>query len=142
MSRTITYDWFAEARSEDLPTQLRLIERLRKGVSFKELTRLIDLIGMSGEEMAAVLSIPPRTFARRKERAGRLAQGESERFVRLVKVLAIGRDVFGSLETAKSWMERENRALGGVSPNSLLDTDIGTQAVVDVLGRIEHGIYS
>ena len=57
-------------------------------------------------------------------------------------VLAQAQDTLGSLEKAKSWLSLGNRSLGGVTPLSLLDTDIGAQAVQDVLGRIEYGVFS
>jgi len=142
MSKAVTFDWFTEARSEDVPRQLRLIERLRAGVPFKELAQVIEHLGLSQDEAAQVLHIPARTLARRKENASRLAQGEGERFLRFVKLLSLAHDTLGSMAAAKAWMGRENRALGGATPMSLLDTDIGTRAVEDVLGRIEYGIHS
>ncbi|MBM3343610.1 MAG: DUF2384 domain-containing protein [Betaproteobacteria bacterium] len=38
--------------------------------------------------------------------------------------------------------ESPNRSLGNVTPLSLLDTDLGAEAVTDTLGRIEHGVYT
>ena len=32
-------------------------------------------------------------------------------------------------------------ALGGKSPLSLLDTESGSAAVINILGRIEYGVY-
>lgn len=39
------------------------------------------------------------------------------------------------------WLKSPNAALGGATPLSLLDTDIGTESVMDTLGRIEHGVF-
>ena len=33
-------------------------------------------------------------------------------------------------------------ALGGVTPRSLLDTEIGADSVLDTLVRIEHGVFA
>lgn len=142
MSKAATIDWFSDARREDVPGKLKIIERVRAGVPFTEVTHLSSRIGMSQDETAVVLHIPSRTFARRKETADRLAPRESERFVRFARIFSIANDVLGSMQSVKIWMKHENRALGGVTPMSLLDTDIGAQAVEDVLGRIEHGIFS
>jgi len=136
------FDWLAEARSEDLGKQLRLIGRLRAGIPFAELSRFIQAIGMSQEEASAAFHIPPRTLARRKEASGRMATGEGERMVRYARLLAQAQETLGSLDKAKSWLGLENRALGGATPLSLLDTDIGARAVQDVLGRIEYGLFS
>ena len=51
-------------------------------------------------------------------------------------------EVLGSEGKASRWLRRPNRALGGKPPVALLDTDLGTQQVEAVLGRIEHGVYS
>ena len=136
------FDWLAEARSEDLARRLRLIQRVRDGLPFSDLSRFIHAIGMSQEEAALAFHIPRRTLARRKGTAGRMAAGEGERMVRFARVLAQAQDTLGSLEKAKSWLNLENQALGGVTPLSLLDTDLGAQAVQDILGRIEYGVFS
>ena len=66
---------------------------------------------------------------------------ESDRAYRLVGIAARAEDVLGSAEKAREWLTRPNRALGQVSPLSLLDTDEGARQVEAVLGRIEHGVW-
>jgi uncharacterized protein (DUF2384 family) len=39
-----------------------------------------------------------------------------------------------------AWLARENRALGGQTPLSLADTDLGARSVEALLGRIGHGL--
>ncbi len=51
-------------------------------------------------------------------------------------------EVLGSLEKARQWLHRHNRALGGEPPISQLDTEIGERQVEEVLLRISYGIYS
>ncbi|MNE09275.1 hypothetical protein D3C80_1019470 [compost metagenome] len=45
-------------------------------------------------------------------------------------------------DTAKalSWLNRPAWGLSGVAPAKLLTTPMGVQAVVDLVGRIEHGV--
>jgi putative toxin-antitoxin system antitoxin component (TIGR02293 family) len=57
-------------------------------------------------------------------------------------VFAQAVSVLGSDDKARRWIVKPSRALGGESPLHLLDTDIGTNAVLDELGRIEHGVFS
>ena len=40
------------------------------------------------------------------------------------------------------WLKSPNAALRGHAPLSLVDTDIGAEAVLDALGRIEHGVFA
>ncbi len=53
---------------------------------------------------------------------------------------AIG--ALGSSERASRWLQAGNRALGGTTPLQLQDTDPGRRQVEELLGRLEHGIYS
>ncbi|MCA2992094.1 MbcA/ParS/Xre antitoxin family protein [Gemmatimonas sp.] len=46
----------------------------------------------------------------------------------------------GDAEKAKRWMAKRNRALGGLTPDSMLSTAEGAQTVVAILVRIEHGV--
>ena len=41
---------------------------------------------------------------------------------------------------AVSWLNRTAWGLGGVAPATLLTTQMGVQAVIDLVGRIEHGV--
>jgi putative toxin-antitoxin system antitoxin component (TIGR02293 family) len=50
--------------------------------------------------------------------------------------------VFEDAAAALRWIQSPNASLGGVSPLSLLHTEIGESAVLDALGRIEHGVFS
>lgn len=132
-------------------------ERKRGAVSGRSETTLIDLhtliharlpysafekiaqaLNLPIESTAKVLGIPKRTLARRKDQ-DHLEQYESERVMRMARVFLRAVDVLGTPEKASIWLGRENRALGRV-PLSLMDTDVGTEAVLDVLGRIEHGV--
>jgi putative toxin-antitoxin system antitoxin component (TIGR02293 family) len=60
----------------------------------------------------------------------------------LARVAAQAQDVFESADTATSWLKRPNRGLNGHAPVDLLDTDAGTEQVVELLDRIEYGVYS
>jgi len=50
--------------------------------------------------------------------------------------------MIGDQEKAIAWLGTPNRALGGERPLELLDTDLGTRMVEDILGRIAYGVYS
>ncbi|MFM5384006.1 antitoxin Xre/MbcA/ParS toxin-binding domain-containing protein [Aeromonas veronii] len=41
---------------------------------------------------------------------------------------------------ALSWLHRPAWGLGGVAPATLLTTDMGVQAVIHLVGRIQHGV--
>lgn len=62
--------------------------------------------------------------------------------VRLAQVIKRAVEVFEDEQTALSWLKNPNAALGGSSPLSLLDTELGSLAVSNTLGRIEHGVFA
>ena len=68
---------------------------------------------------------------------------ESERLMRLAKLHKKALDLFeGDAVAARTWLSSPNRALGGRIPLSLVETELGVLAVEDVIGRLEHGVYS
>ena len=80
--------------------------------------------------------------ARRSEGGGgALSAAESDRLARLARILVRAEQALGDEEKARRWLTRENRALGDAQPLALLDSDAGAEAVEQVLGRIEHGVY-
>lgn len=124
-----------------LHSQLELIPLLRKGLPYEALESVTDKLDISVEVASVALQLARRTLARRKE-SNRLDAQESERIVRLADIAARATSILGTVQKAKQWLIAGNRALGGAAPISLLDTDVGTRAVEDVLLRIEHGVYS
>ncbi len=53
-----------------------------------------------------------------------------------------GSEVFGSHENFFKWLNLPNTALGGMRPQELVVYPDGVSKVRDILGRIEHGVYS
>jgi putative toxin-antitoxin system antitoxin component (TIGR02293 family) len=129
----------AGSRRVDSPEDLK--EWIREGLPFASLEKVMERFGLNREEISSALDLPPRTLARRKQER-RLHRDESDRLFRLVRIAAQASEVLGGEEKASSWLHRPNRALGGKPPLELLDTDLGSRQVEEVLGRIEHGVYS
>jgi putative toxin-antitoxin system antitoxin component (TIGR02293 family) len=118
-----------------------LRETVKAGLPYASLEALMSKFGLGRQETAAVLHLPQRTIARRKKEQ-RLQPDESDRLLRLARVGAQAAATLGSEEKASQWLRRPNRALGNQAPLDLIDSDIGTKQVEEVLGRIEHGNIS
>jgi putative toxin-antitoxin system antitoxin component (TIGR02293 family) len=117
-----------------------LEQAVRKGLPFSVLQSVVATFGLDGRLVAAILHLSPRTLSRRKADR-RLSPEESDRLVRMVRVMTRARSVLGG-EAGMAWLHTANRALGGRAPLTLLDTDLGAIQVEQVLGRIEHGVFS
>jgi putative toxin-antitoxin system antitoxin component (TIGR02293 family) len=114
---------------------------IREGLPFSSLEGVMERFGLKREEVSWALDLPSRTLARRKQEK-RLSPGESDRLFRVARIAVRAAEVLGGQERASQWLHASNRALGGQAPVELLDTDLGSRQVEDVLGRIEHGIFS
>jgi len=121
------------------PPEVR--DAVRSGLPYSALEALQDALELSFKELSVVLGIPERTIARRKDEQ-HLTAAESDRLYRVARTLAHAGSVLGTIEKARLWLKRPSRALGGETPLALLDTDVGTRQVEEVLLRIVHGIYS
>jgi len=118
-----------------------VIHRARSGLPFASLTVVATRYAVPLLALARVIGLPARTLARRK-RERRLRADESDRLLRVARVAAVAEDVLETKDNAGRWLQEPNRALGGVAPLELLDTDLGAEEVIAILGRIEHGVYS
>jgi putative toxin-antitoxin system antitoxin component (TIGR02293 family) len=116
-----------------------LLAVVRAGFPYIALERVIDAMDLTREEIETVLALPARTLTRRKQ-AQHLQAAESDRLMRLARVAAHATAALGTSSRAAQWLHRPNRGLGNCSPLSLLDTDLGTSQVDDVLTRLEHGV--
>jgi putative toxin-antitoxin system antitoxin component (TIGR02293 family) len=119
----------------------QLRETVKAGLPYASLEALIGKFGLAREEAAAALHLPQRTIARRKKKQ-KLQADESDRLLRLARVGGQAAATLGGEERAVQWLRRPNRALGNRAPLELIDSDIGTRQVEEVLGRIEHGNIS
>jgi putative toxin-antitoxin system antitoxin component (TIGR02293 family) len=119
----------------------RWVALVRAGLPYPALDSVMKTLGLTREEVSELLSVPLRTLARRK-RAHKLDAVESDRLYRIARIAAEAADLFESKEGAADWLRRPNRALGGVAPLTLLDTEAGETEVEAILGRIKYGGYS
>jgi putative toxin-antitoxin system antitoxin component (TIGR02293 family) len=112
---------------------------IHKGLPYKSVEAIATKYHLDLARMMSIISVSPRTMARRKEEQ-RLSAQESDRLARVARILAYATEVFGTDTKASTWLTRVNRVLDGTAPIDLLDTDLGTQVVESMLGRIEHGV--
>jgi putative toxin-antitoxin system antitoxin component (TIGR02293 family) len=123
-----------------MPTDLR--RRIESGLPYATFIRLQQALALPLPAVAVVVQLPIRTLARRKA-AGRLAPDESERVVRIAGVLAKAQNLFeGDRAAALAWLAAPNRALGDERPLDVARTEVGAREVEDLIGRLEHGVFS
>ena len=117
------------------------IEIVRQGLPALAIAALARTVQLTQAELGETLAIPERTLLRRKQE-GMLNTEESAKLVRVARIVHRAIEVFEDRAKAIDWLKEPNRALGYVSPLSLLDTDLGAEAVRDTMGRIEQGVFA
>jgi len=130
-----------KTRSAKAKHPTELIRQIQKGLRFSELETLQNSIDMPFEQLAAKLSISRSTLQRRKA-AGRLSPDESDKVMRLSRLLEHATKVFGDIEKARAWLKFPQRGLGGAVPLDYAETEVGAREVDNLLGRIDYGVYS
>ena len=119
-----------------------LVAQVRAGLPAATVTLLADSLSMQRAQVAKRLNIPARTLSRRLATKSRLTHDESDRTLRMARVVALANDVLGTEDKASHWMVAPNRALGGQRPFDQLDTELGVRSVEEVLYSIAYGMYS
>ena len=119
-----------------------LVAQVRAGLPASTVNLLADALSMQRAQVAERLNIPARTLSRRLATKSRLTHDESDRTLRMARVVALANDVLGTENKASHWMVAPNRALGGLRPFDQLDTEVGVRSVEEVLYSIAYGMYS
>ena len=114
---------------------------IREGVPKQALDNLLNVTGITVNEITNIIRISDRTL-RRYTLKQKLSAEQSERVIELAKLYSRGEEVFGTLDAFKEWMNSTVMALGNKKPKEFLDTSLGIEMLMDELGRIEHGIFA
>jgi putative toxin-antitoxin system antitoxin component (TIGR02293 family) len=115
-----------------------LAHAVRRGLPVSAVEHLLATGRLTMAEVDKVV-LPRKTLANRRK-VGTLTAEQSDRLVRVARMLAMAEETFGNRDKAAAWLRRPTTALAGERPLALLDTDEGAREVETLLGRIGHGI--
>jgi putative toxin-antitoxin system antitoxin component (TIGR02293 family) len=115
----------AEIVEKGLPTDsLALLKQ--KGLTFSELSEIV---------------ISPRTLKHRKARGENLSHEETDRVVRVARIVSLAENVSGDQGKALLWLRTEDDRIGNRTPLSMLQTDAGGRLIESMLWQIDEGVY-
>ena len=121
---------------------LKLAKKIEAGFSFDALERLGKATGLPLEKLRVAVRIKPRTLTRRRQEK-KLSPEESDRLVSVSRLFAQTFELFeGDTEAGMRWFTSPNRALGGLSPIEAAATETGSREVENLIGRLEHGVFT
>ena len=112
---------------------------IREGLPLSTIESVVSGGALRPSDLYALV-IPRRTLAHRKRLGRRLSTRQSDRLIRVVRVVARADEAIGDFAKAQRWLRRPNRALQGRRPLELAASDVGIRVVEQLLGRIEHGL--
>ncbi len=139
-------DWFGVDAASKGADVLAMVERRFPPAMIE---RLLEL-GLQQEEIDLIV-LPTRHVQLNLDSKQLLTVSESDRLIRLLRILSQAERVYGSRVRALRWLRRPNRRLGqaesdageaeGRTPISLLMTDIGARMVEELLLQIDEGYF-
>ena len=101
--------------------------------------RSLLLSGFSSSEIYSLV-LPRRTLAHRIAKHQALSGDESDRAVRVARVVALAEGVFGEPDRAWRWLRKNKRQFGGKAPMEMLATEPGARLVEELLTQVDHGM--
>lgn len=128
-------------QSDSFP-EVTSIEHIRQvienGIKRSAFERLKLLTRLSSSDLVDAVRIPARTLSRRKV----FHPDESERILRVAAAFQRAIEVFEDLDKARHWFNTPKSFFSDRTPLQFCDTDVGASEVQNLLGRIEHGVFS
>jgi putative toxin-antitoxin system antitoxin component (TIGR02293 family) len=120
----------------------RLLRQVQDGLPFGAFETLGRALTLSSGELMEFAGIPARTLQRRRER-GHFDPSEGDRLLRLARLFGLALGLFeGDAEGARRWIGAPQRALSGQTPLQMGRTELGAREVEQLIGRLEHGVFS
>jgi putative toxin-antitoxin system antitoxin component (TIGR02293 family) len=115
---------------------------VEKGIPVQMFRGLSAALNLAPAVLAVMVGFAPRTAARRLSGNTRLKPAETERTVRIARLLCKAEDLLAGREEAAAWFNRPLAIFNGKSPLGMCRTEPGARAVEQALGRIEHGVFA
>lgn len=119
-----------------------LVDLVGKGLPISVLDRVAAVYGLTQQAMAELIDVPMRTLQRRRA-DGRFDKAASERLYRYIRMYQRALEVFDDDEdSARRFLMEPQPGLEGAIPVEFARSELGAAEVMDLLGRIDTGVYS
>ncbi|PRZ46775.1 putative toxin-antitoxin system antitoxin component (TIGR02293 family) [Paraburkholderia fungorum] len=137
-------------RRAELAMLERLLDaRIRNEADLAELANgrvaveVIDRLtaeGLKADELAFI--IPRRTLTHRRQQHERLSNEESDRAIRLARILAQASMAFGDATKAMHWLRNPQKRFAGRNALEMASSEHGARLVEDALIQIDEGYFA
>ena len=115
-----------------------MVGLVRRGIPVRAVQFLLESGWLTQGELEML--VVSRAGLARRHASGLLTARQSDRLLRVARVLAVAEETFGGRRKAGDWLRRPTEPLSGERPLDLLDTGEGARLIETLLARIAHGI--
>lgn len=126
----------------ELENPFDFIHIAKKGINANVVKNFRIYFALSRNTTAEMLNISAPTLYRWIKSNKELEKNYSIKLFEITDLFLYGIDVFKDKDNFFKWLNLSNTALGGLEPIELIEVPGGISKVRDILGRIEHGVYS
>lgn len=116
-----------------------LVNQAQEGISVNAFFDLIEVSGLSNEELANLLDVSFKTIQRYQKEEKKLNALNSEQLLKMITLYQKAEEVFGEISSFNRWLRKPAHGLGGQHPLKLMQTPGGIDLIYDELMRIEYG---
>lgn len=131
--------WFSLGIEDAKTVRTEAVHQGFKPVVYRN---LVAKAGLSQNEFHQITLIPVSTIKRRLKNSERFSTQESDAMYRLAMLMKLATELFNDEERALEWMKSSVYGLDGKRPLDMVSTTVDFEIVKDLIGRVEHGVFS
>lgn len=128
--------------TDDVESPFDFIHIAKKGINANVVKNFRIYFELPRDIIADMLNISAPTLYRWTKSNKNLERNYSIKLFEIADLFLYGIEVFESKENFFKWLNLPNTTLGGLEPLELIEIPDGVSKVRDIIGRIEHGVYS
>ena len=126
----------------DASSLIELGAAVEQGFDPSAVRRLANRLELSLGAALKLLEVKESTFHLYKRENRRLNRDDSAHLYRLAQVTEAAEAYFESAERARAWLQTPRLSFGNKTPLQFALLPGGTEYVLTVLSRLEHGVYT
>ena len=119
-------------------SEIDFSEAITAGIPLRAVKNIQSYLSASDVRMAELINVSSKTFRTRKV----FKDDEGDHAYTTARIIVAAEEAIGDKNSALEWLNSKQPALGDHVPIELILNSAGAQAVEDLLGRIEYGVYS
>ena len=114
----------------------------RKEDDYRSVLELARKLKLNREQIRIILGISESTQFRYEKSNPRLKPNLQDRWSRVIRITDLARDLFVDDVEVQRWLSTPKQVLDNICPIDLLNTDIGTRKVEQMLLQASYGVFT